>query len=64
MEPKKSGSYRHIVDLRPLNKNFTVPKVKYESLSLLPALALGGDKAIGVDLQSGYFALGINPRYQ
>lgn len=63
LEPKKSGGYRHIVDLRPLNVHFDVPRVKFESLSLLPALSLAGDKAIGVDLQSGYYALGIDPLY-
>ena len=52
------------MDLRPLNVHFTVPRVKFESLELLPALSLVGDKAIGNDLQSGYYALGIDPLFQ
>ena len=33
LEAKKSGGYRHIVDLRPLNAHLVVPKCKYETLA-------------------------------
>lgn len=39
LEPKTSGGYRHIVDLRPLNAHLPVPRVKYETLAMLPFLA-------------------------
>ena len=39
LEPKTSGGYRHIVDLRPINAHLPVPKCKYETLSLLPFLS-------------------------
>ncbi len=39
LEPKTSGGYRHLVDLRPLNVHLHVPKCKYETLDLLPFLS-------------------------
>ena len=39
LEPKTSGGYRHIVDLRPINAHLLVPKCKYDTLSLLPFLS-------------------------
>jgi hypothetical protein len=39
LEPKSSGGYRHLVDLRPLNKHLAVPKCKFETLDLLPFLS-------------------------
>ena len=33
LEPKRSGGFRHIVDLRNLNKFLLVPKCKYETLA-------------------------------
>ena len=39
LESKKSGGYRHLVDLRPLNAHIALPKTKYETLGLLPHLA-------------------------
>jgi hypothetical protein len=39
LEPKTSGGFRHIVDLRPINVHLPVPKCKYETLSLLPFLS-------------------------
>ena len=60
LEPKRSGGYRHIVDLRPVNAHLRVPKCKYETLSTLPFLAKPNDTAITMDMQSGYYALGIH----
>ena len=59
LEPKRSGGYRHIVDLRPLNCHLIVPRCKYETLASLPHLARTGDVAVALDMQSGYYALGI-----
>mgnify|MGYP003449446612 FL=1 len=35
---KRSGGYRHIVNLRPLNRFLCLPRIKYESLSVLKYL--------------------------
>jgi hypothetical protein len=39
LEPKTSGGFRHIVDLRPLNAHLPVPKTKYETLNMVPFLS-------------------------
>jgi hypothetical protein len=64
LEPKRSGGYRHLVDLRPVNSHITIPKCKYETISQLPYLAKPYDAAVTVDMQSGYYALGIDPIYE
>jgi hypothetical protein len=63
LEPKKSGGFRHLVDLRPINRHILVPKCKYETLSLLPSLSRWGDLGISVDMLSGYYALGVDPDF-
>lgn len=50
LEPKRSGGYRHLVDLRPINEHIGVPKCKYETLAQLPLLARSGDGGISVDM--------------
>lgn len=64
LEPKRSGGFRHLVDLRPINEFIQVPRVKYETLASLPALARSGDGGVCVDMLSGYYALGIAPEFQ
>ena len=64
LEAKASGGFRHVVDLRQLNKHVPVPRTKYETLGLLPQLSEAGDVAISLDMQSGYYCLGIHPDYQ
>ena len=64
LEPKRSGGFRYIVDLRPLNQFLTIPKVKFETLSLLPLLSKPGDVGVTVDMEQGYYALGIAPELQ
>lgn len=62
--PKKgTPDFRHIVDLRPLNKYVITPKCKFESLAMLPDLHSPGEGSVSFDLKSGYFALGIHPDY-
>ena len=63
LEPKRSGGFRHIVDLRPLNQYLNVPKVKFETLLLLPLLSKPGDAGVTVDMEQGYYALGIAPEF-
>ena len=44
LTPKKGTTdFRHIVDLRPLNKYVITPKCKFETLSWLPDLHLPGE---------------------
>lgn len=50
LEPKRTGGFRHLVDLRPINEFIPVPKVKYETLATLPALARSGDGGISLDM--------------
>ena len=64
LEAKASGGFRHVVDLRQLNKHVPVPRTKYKTLGLLPQLSEAGDVAISLDMQSGYYCLGIHPDYQ
>ena len=64
LEAKASGRFRHVVDLRQLNKHVPVPHTKYETLGLLPQLSEAGDVAISLDMHSGYYCLGIHPDYQ
>lgn len=52
------------MDLRPINECVTVPKCKYETLSSLPFLARQQDTGVTMDMQSGYYALGIHVDYQ
>lgn len=50
LEPKASGGFRHLVDLRELNRCLAVPKVKYETLASLPALSRLGDRGVRADM--------------
>lgn len=50
LEAKRSGGFRHIVDLRPLNTCLHVPKCKYETLSMLPFIARPKDAGITLDM--------------
>ena len=64
LEPKWSGGFCHIVDLQPLNQFLTIPKVKAETLSFLPLLSKPGDARVMVDMEQGYYSLGIVPEFQ
>jgi hypothetical protein len=50
LEPKRSGGFRHLVDLRPINQCLTVPRCKYETLAHLPFLARSGDGGVSLDM--------------
>ena len=64
LELKRSGGFRHIVDLQPLNQFLTIPKVKFETLPLILLLSKPGDAGVTVDMEQGYHALGIAPEFQ
>ena len=64
LEPKSTpGEFRHIVDLRPINRYLVVPKCRFESISVLPDLHAPGEQSISFDLKHGYYALGIAPHH-
>ena len=64
LEPKHSGGFSHIVEIWPLNQFLTVPKVKFETLSLLPLLSKPGDAGVTVDMEQNYYTLGVAPEFQ
>lgn len=60
--PKKTpGKYRLILDLRFLNKWLHIPRFKFEGLRNLADILRPGDHMVQVDLQSGYYHLGMHP---
>ena len=52
------------MDLRPLNAFLSVPSVKYETLSMLPALCRRHDLGVSVDMEQGYYVLGVHEMHQ
>eukprot|EP00123_Amoebidium_parasiticum_P019238 comp24353_c0_seq3/m.46602 comp24353_c0_seq3/g.46602 ORF comp24353_c0_seq3/g.46602 comp24353_c0_seq3/m.46602 type:complete len:402 (-) comp24353_c0_seq3:1000-2205(-) len=61
---KPNGNVRLIIDMRPVNEYAVARGIKYETLSDLRALAQPGDHAFSFDLEDGYFALAIQPRFR
>lgn len=59
--PKRNGGFRHIINLRPLNKFLAIPRMKYESLSVLKYLVGQYSHSVAFDLESGYYMIGIHP---
>jgi hypothetical protein len=64
LEKRSKNSFRHIVNLRPLNKFLACPKLKYESLLQLKYLMGKFTHSISFDLESGYYLVGIHPDHQ
>lgn len=50
LEPKRTGGYRHIVDLRTINNFLVVPRCKYESLGSLPFISRRNDFGVTFDM--------------
>lgn len=48
------------MNLRPLNRFITLPRIKYESLAVLKYLVGQYSHSISFDLESGYYLLGIH----
>ena len=62
--PKKSGTFRPVIDLSPLNKMIVIPTFKMESLKSIRASLRPGDYATSVDLKDAYFHFSIHPKMQ
>ena len=63
-KPGKSDSWRLVVDLRWINSHLQRTTCRMETLRLLSRLARRDDWMISLDLQDGYYAVGIHPQDQ
>ena len=61
MRGKRTGGYRLIVNLKPLNMFFEPPKFKYETLNILRLAPSGALKGMSLDLKDGYFHFEVHP---
>ncbi|PIK45634.1 hypothetical protein BSL78_17514 [Apostichopus japonicus] len=62
---KTGRSWRPILNLKPLNKNYVEPKrFRMETLNLILPLLRKGMWAASVDLQDAYLHIPIHPRHQ
>ncbi|WKY01137.1 hypothetical protein Q1695_015273 [Nippostrongylus brasiliensis] len=57
--PKKEGSVRPIINLRPLNRFLTVPHFKMENLATIRDVVYRGDYCATIDMCDAYFAINI-----
>jgi hypothetical protein len=64
LEPKASGGWRLVVDLRHLNSHCPPKPARYETLKSLSSLAVRGDVAFSYDLKDGYHCIAIHPSHQ
>ena len=59
--PKKTGGYRLVINLKPLNPSCIKHACRYESLKVLHSLATPDAFMFSMDLQDGYHCLSIRP---
>ena len=59
--PKKTGGYRLVVDLRPINKYFPTMSTTYETLSWLQHVPRRVVAGASLDLQDGYHHIRLHP---
>ncbi|KAL6723688.1 hypothetical protein Aduo_018665 [Ancylostoma duodenale] len=57
--PKKDGSCRPIVNLKPLNSFLKIPHFKVKGLHLVPVVVLQGDYCTKVGMTDSYFGVNI-----
>lgn len=62
--PKRTGGFRLIIDLRPLNRYCRTQTFKYHTLHSLHHVLEPADWMVAFDLQDGYHHVGIHPDYQ
>ena len=60
--PKKTGGYRLVINLRPLNPHCTTRSCRYEGLKVLQSIATEDAYMFSMDLQDGYHCLSIRPQ--
>ena len=64
LEPKRTGGFRLIVDLRHINTHLQQRSCKYETLQVLEQLAQAGDWMFSFDLKNGYYHVPIHESYR
>ncbi|KAK0417298.1 hypothetical protein QR680_012929 [Steinernema hermaphroditum] len=62
--PKKDGSARPVVNLKPLNKYLESSHFKMESISSLRSLLTQGDFMIKIDMKGAFFGIPMAPSSQ
>ena len=60
--PKKDGTTRLIVNLKPLNAYLEIPHFKMEGLYIIPDLVFKGDYCCKLDMSDAYFAVNVDPK--
>ncbi|KZS01755.1 Uncharacterized protein APZ42_001485, partial [Daphnia magna] len=62
--PKKSGGFRPIVNLKPLNQFIQYEHFKMENLDSARFLLRKGDWMVKLDLKDAYLTIPVHPSYQ
>jgi hypothetical protein len=62
--PKKDGSSRPVINLKPLNRFITVLSFKMASVSTVSRMIHEGDWAISIDLKDAFFHVPIHHRHR
>ena len=62
--PKKTGDFRLIINLRPLNKHLVVDKFQMDSLKHVRQALGRHDWTVSVDLKDAYLHIPIHPEFQ
>lgn len=62
--PKKSGSWRLVIDLSRLNQFLRVPRFKMETTRSVATAVQRDDWAVSLDLQDAYFHVPVHPEFQ
>ena len=57
--PKKDGSCRLVVNLRPLNHFITKVKFKMEGMAMLKSILQKGDWMVSIDLKDAYLSVPV-----
>ena len=64
LRPKKDGSFRMILNLKPLNKFIKYEKFKMEGINEVIRMIQKDMKMISIDLKQAYFHVKISEKYQ
>ena len=61
---KKTGAFRAVINLRPLNQYLKTQHFKMETMKTVLNLVKKGDWAFSVDLKNAYFHILIHPSHR
>jgi hypothetical protein len=62
--PKKDGTMRPVINLKPLNRFVSVPKFRMASVSTVGRMIQDGDWAASIDLKDAFFHIPIHRRHR